>query len=255
VPARPVLVTTSWDDGHQLDEKLAKELDDHGFAATFYIAPRSAEIPPAQRLTRAALGDIATRFEIGGHTLTHPRLTGLPLAAAVREITQGQAELQQLTGRKVISFCYPYGAYRAEHVTAVRAAGFQVGRTIRRFCTTPPADPLQMATTTHAARYLGDAWPVLRDSRTPGAAWATWRNWDVLARQLFQEARVASGVYHLWGHSWEIEAHGDWARLRGLLRYIAGHDGVTFLTNGELAGWLRGQRAGGGGAAGPGAER
>jgi peptidoglycan/xylan/chitin deacetylase (PgdA/CDA1 family) len=254
VPAARVLVTTSWDDGHQLDEKLAQELDDHGFAATFYIAPRSAEIPSAQRLTRAALDDIATRFEIGSHTLTHPHLTRLPLAAAVREITQGQAELQQMTGHEVISFCYPYGAYRAEHVTAVRAAGFQVARTIRRFCTTPPADPLQMATTTHAARYLGDAWPVLRDSRARGAAWATWRNWDVLARQLFQEARAASGVYHLWGHSWEIEAHGDWARLRGLLRYIAGHDGVTFLTNGELAGLPRGQR-GGGGAAGPGAER
>ena len=38
-----------------------------------------------------------------------------------------------MTGHKVISFCYPYGAYRAEHVTAVRAAGFQVARTIRRF--------------------------------------------------------------------------------------------------------------------------
>jgi peptidoglycan-N-acetylglucosamine deacetylase len=82
---------------------------------------------------------------------------------------------------------------------------------------------------------------VLRDSRPPGAAWTTWRNWDVLARQMFQEARAAGGIYHLWGHSWEIEAHGDWVRLRGLLRYIAGHDGVTFLTNGELAGRLCGQ--------------
>jgi peptidoglycan-N-acetylglucosamine deacetylase len=254
MPAAPVLVTTSWDDGHQLDERLAAELDDHGFAATFYIAPRSAEIPPARRLTRAALGDLATRFEIGSHTLTHPHLTRLPLAAAAREITQGQAELQQMTGQAAISFCYPYGAYRAEHVAAVRAAGFQVARTVRRFCTAPPADPLQLATTTHAARYLGDAWPVLRGSRAPGAAWVTWRHWDVLARQLFQEARAVGGVYHLWGHSWEIEAHGDWARLRGLLRYIAGHDGVTFLTNGELAGRLRGQPAGGG-AAGPDAER
>jgi hypothetical protein len=72
VPAVPVLVTTSWDDSHQLDEKLAQEFDDHGLEATFCIAPRPAEIPAIQRLTGAALGNIATRFEIGSHTLTHP---------------------------------------------------------------------------------------------------------------------------------------------------------------------------------------
>ena len=57
MPAVPVLVTTSWDDGRQLDEKLTQEFDAHGWAAMFCIAPRPAEIPPTQRLTRAALSD------------------------------------------------------------------------------------------------------------------------------------------------------------------------------------------------------
>jgi hypothetical protein len=77
VPAVPVLVTTSWEDGHQLDEKLTQEFDAHGLAAMFCIAPRPAEIPPTQRLNRAALGGIVTRFEIGSHTLTDPHLTRL----------------------------------------------------------------------------------------------------------------------------------------------------------------------------------
>ncbi len=59
----------------------------------------------------------------------------------------------------------------------------------------------QMVFTTHSARCLSVASPVLRDSR------------DVLARQLFQGARAACGIYHLRGHSWAIEAHGEWARL------------------------------------------
>jgi peptidoglycan/xylan/chitin deacetylase (PgdA/CDA1 family) len=230
-----VRVTTSWDDGHQLDARLAAELAEHGFAGTFYVAPRSAEIPPGRRLSPAALQDLAGRFEIGAHTLTHPRLTRLPLPAAAREISQGKAAVQDIIGREVTSFCYPYGAYREEHVAAVRAAGFRVARTISRFCTGPPADPLQLATTTHAARYLADGWPVLRAGPTLPAGWAAWRDWDVLSRQLFQQARARGGVYHLWGHSWEIEAHRDWGRLRALLRYIAAHDGVTFVTNGELA--------------------
>ena len=37
MPARPVLVTTSWDDGHQLDEKLARELDDAGRRLSRYL--------------------------------------------------------------------------------------------------------------------------------------------------------------------------------------------------------------------------
>jgi peptidoglycan/xylan/chitin deacetylase (PgdA/CDA1 family) len=227
------MVTTSWDDGHELDEKLALELDRLGFAGTFYISPRSAEIPADSRIRGATLRDFAQRFEIGSHTLTHPHLTRLSLDDAAREITAGNEVLQDVIGRAVSAFCYPYGAYRAEHVELVRAAGFRVARTIRRFRTQSAADPLQMGTTSHAARYRADGWPAVRRSRTVRQACAMWSNWDVLARQLFQEARAGGGVFHLWGHSWEIEAHDDWPRLRSLLRYIADHD-VEFVTNGEL---------------------
>lgn len=231
----PVIVTTSWDDGHELDEKLADLLAEHGVAGTFYVSPQSAEIPPHRRLRAGSLGKLARRFEIGSHTLTHPHLTRLRLADAEREIRLGADALQQIIGRPVTSFCYPYGAYRAEHVRLVRAAGFGVARTIRRFRTEMPADPLQMDTTTHASRYRADGWPVLRRSTTLRQASTMWANWDVLARQLFEEARRRGGIYHLWGHSWEIEAHGDWSRLRSLLRFITEQD-VTFVTNAELAG-------------------
>jgi peptidoglycan-N-acetylglucosamine deacetylase len=235
MPDNDVIVTTSWDDGHELDEKLADLLADYGFAGTFYISPRSAEIPPHKRLCAMSLGEIARRFEIGNHTLTHPHLTRLPLSEVDREIRLGADALQEIIGRSVTSFCYPYGAYRAQHVRLVQAAGFRVARTIRRFCTTAPTDPLQMGTTIHAARYLADGWPVLRRCKTPRQVSAMWGNWDVLARRLFQEVQEHGGVYHLWGHSWEIEAHGDWSRLRSLLRFITEQD-VTFVTNAELAG-------------------
>jgi peptidoglycan/xylan/chitin deacetylase (PgdA/CDA1 family) len=232
-------VTTSWDDGHQLDAKLAEELHNHGFSATFYISPQSAEIPLAKRLDKAAVREIGTRFEIGSHTLTHRHLTRVPIGEAIQEISQGNDAVQQIIGSSVTSFCYPYGAYRGEHVEAVRAAGFHAARTIRRFRTSMPADPLQMGTTTHAARYLADTWTLARRLRNPRASWASWYHWDLLARQMFDAARAAGGVYHLWGHSWEIESRDDWARLRSLLRYIAGHEDAVFVTNGELARQVR----------------
>jgi peptidoglycan-N-acetylglucosamine deacetylase len=231
-----VTVTTSWDDGHELDARLADVLNQLGFAATFYISPLSWEIPPRQRLSAPALREIAKGFEIGSHTLTHPRLTKLSAADAAREIQQGKDAAEQAVGLPVTSFCYPYGAYRAEHIDLVRAAGFRVGRTTRRFHTDGPADPLQLATTTHAARYKADVLLIARNSLSAGVGQAikNWHNWDVMARHLFDQARAAGGVYHLWGHSWEIERHQDWARLRSLLEYIAGHDGIRFVTNGEL---------------------
>lgn len=229
-----MIVTTSWDDGHELDAKLGLELANHGFAATFYVAPQCAGIPALKRITPAALRDLAELFEIGGHTYTHPHLTRLTRAESAREIELGKVALEDILGHTVTSFCYPYGAYRAEHVALVRAAGFSVARTVRRFCTRASDDPLQLATTSHAVRHRADLWRVARRSRTFSDARGGWANWDALARQLFDEVKAAGGIYHLWGHSWEIEANDDWPRLRSLLRYIADQDEVRFLTNAEL---------------------
>jgi len=229
-----LVVTTSWDDGHELDAKLGLELANHGFTGTFYIAPQCAGISTLKRITPAALRDLAGQFEIGSHTYTHPRLTRLTRAESAQEIEFGKVALEDILGRAVTSFCYPYGAYRGEHVALVRAAGFSVARTVRRFCTGVSNDPLQLATTSHAVRHRADLWRVVSRSHTSSEALAGWAHWDVLARQLFDEAMAAGGIYHLWGHSWEIEANGDWPRLRSLLRYIADQDGVRFATNAEL---------------------
>lgn len=231
---RPVIVTTSWDDGHELDEKLASLLAEYGLAGTFYIAPRTAEIPPSRRIRPQALCALARDFEVGSHTLTHPHLTRISLSAADLEIRQGTQAVQEMIGQAVTSFCYPYGAYRAEHVGLVRAAGLRSARTIRRFRTDLPTDPLQMGTTSHAARYRADGWPSLRRSRTQRQFVSLWGNWDLLARRLFGEAQRSGHIYHLWGHSWEIEAHGDWSRLRSLLRFLGQQD-IVPVTNGELA--------------------
>jgi hypothetical protein len=54
------------------------------------------------------------------------------------------------------------------------------------------------------------------------------------ARHLFEKARARGDVFHIWGHSWELEATDDWSQLRSLPRYIADQGRVTFVTDGEL---------------------
>ena len=95
-----------------------------------------------------------------------------------------------------------------------------------------------MGTTTHAYQHLVDGPQIIRRTRSPRRAVGLWRNWELLGRRLFEETCATGGVFHLWGHSWEVDANDDWARLRSMLEEISAHD-VVAVTNGELAAELR----------------
>lgn len=61
-------IETSWDDGSELDLKLAKMLKKYCLPATFYL-PYMCEL----NLTQICF--LSKDFEIGSHTLSHPLLT------------------------------------------------------------------------------------------------------------------------------------------------------------------------------------
>lgn len=72
---------------------------------------------------------------VGAHTRQHPWLAALPAAAQAAEISGARNMLQQLVGRPVDQFAYPFGsrdAYNRHSVSAVRKAGFKLA------CTTLP---------------------------------------------------------------------------------------------------------------------
>jgi peptidoglycan/xylan/chitin deacetylase (PgdA/CDA1 family) len=94
----------------------------------------SAGAPPTVRRTHRALSpEEVIRLgqgglvEVGAHTVTHPVLSALPLAAQLAEIQESKGHLEAILGQPVMSFAYPYGGrsdYTAETVTAVREVGF-----------------------------------------------------------------------------------------------------------------------------------
>jgi peptidoglycan/xylan/chitin deacetylase (PgdA/CDA1 family) len=66
-------------------------------------------------------------IEIGCHTVTHSILSLLPLASQRNEIHQSKNWLEDVIGRKITTFSYPYGSkrdYTPETVSLVRDAGF-----------------------------------------------------------------------------------------------------------------------------------
>lgn len=233
-PAR-VVVTTSWDDGHVLDLKLAEFLRRYGIKGTFYVAPENEEIASDDRLSATHVRVLAEEFEIGAHTLTHRHLTTLSDTEAWREIAGSKQVLESILDTPVVSFCYPAGKYRARHVRIVRDAGFQCARTVRRFSLSAGTDRWQLHTSVHTYDHWLDAWKLLWFVRFNLRAFLRlYRRWDLQAMALFDRVREQGGVFHLWGHSLELECHDGWARLERVLRHIGGHADVAYIANRDL---------------------
>jgi peptidoglycan/xylan/chitin deacetylase (PgdA/CDA1 family) len=72
---------------------------------------------------------LALGFEIGAHTLTHPRLSAIPIPEARNEIAGSKKRLEDLFGVHVKHFAYPYGDCNDAVVDLVREAGFETACT------------------------------------------------------------------------------------------------------------------------------
>ena len=212
------LVTTSWDDGHPADSRVAEELTRRGLHGTFYPA---RECEGLARISPSAMKDLAALpgIEVGAHTLTHPDLRRLSDSAMLAEIAGSKDWLEGLLGREVPAFCYPRGLHNARAAEQVRVAGFRSARTTKGGSTRLPHSPMTYATTLQL-------YPHPRHIQLRHALKE--RHWHGLARQLslrgwskepaalmtaFRRAGGDDGVLHLWGHSWEIERHDMWPQL------------------------------------------
>jgi peptidoglycan/xylan/chitin deacetylase (PgdA/CDA1 family) len=219
------IVTTSWDDGHKLDLKLAQLLQKYHLAATFYISPASREFSEKDLLSEQDIRSLSECFEIGGHTLHHPNLAQVPLSFAIDNIRAGKDMLESVTGKKLQSFAYPYGAYTEEVQKAVLNLGFTLARTTKRFSIEASGDYSVLSTTTHVYTHLSDI-VQLAKYRTI--------QWQKLARYFFDQTVEIGGVFHLWGHSWEIDKNNQWSHLEDFFAYISNRQDITYVSNGEL---------------------
>ena len=80
--------------------------------------------------------------EIASHTLSHPHLTRLSDAELRMELVDARHALEDLLGRPVLGFAYPYGEYDARVREAVAAAGYRYATTCRQGVLVPTSDLL-----------------------------------------------------------------------------------------------------------------
>lgn len=235
----PLIVTTSWDDGHPLDLRMTELLNEFGMKGTFYVTfnhPKKPEITPSEIRELAGAG-----MEVGSHTLSHRLLTRIPREEIFFELDESKRRLDDLLGEPIRSISYPLGYTSPEVIAAWRRAGYKLGRTTEAFRWSSRFDPERMPVTAEfqpASRTM-----IARHAARDANALGLWR-WLVrtgaetdpaeLALRLFRCMAARGGVFHLVGRSADVEAMGRWDDLRKLFREISSHPGARFLTNSQV---------------------
>lgn len=107
----------------QARNALLQDLRD--WAGTTAMVRSTHRVLSSEELVRLAEGSM---IEIGAHTVTHPLLPKLPLAAQVREIENSKAFLEETLGDDIGCFAYPYGDV-GNAADIVRGAGFSAACT------------------------------------------------------------------------------------------------------------------------------
>jgi len=223
-----LIVTTSWDDGSALDQNLADLLDKHSMRGTFYV-PRSYL---SNSLSEHQLKILDNRFEIGAHTLNHIVLTDTSLNDAMNEIEGSKLWLQDLLGHSIKMFCYPKGRFNKDIKNLVRNSGFIASRTCYYGDFKLPGDPFEWQITLHASN--GSPRQSFKTWYKSGISIKSLFDWEIRAKLLFDLALKNGGIYHLWGHSWEIEKNHEWQKLERVLIYLSEKDHVTYAVNGKV---------------------
>jgi hypothetical protein len=195
-------------------------------------------------MSAAQVRDLSTTFEIGAHTLDHVFLPDVPDIRADEQIAGSKKWVEDVTGNPCPLFCPPAGKFHHHHLRLIRIAGFRGLRTVEFMSLDRPRSIdglLVMPTTLQACPHgravylrnfakrlaMRNLWLWITTARSP--------DWASNVRDLLAATLRRGGVFHLWGHSWEITEHAQWDRLEqafGLMSEVVGE--AACLTNGEI---------------------
>lgn len=199
-------ISASFDDLSTHDLRLAELMDKYNVPTIFYWPLNRIDQPFTLNLDDCQ--QIAKKFEIGSHTLTHALLTRIPLKEAEKEIYYPRLELKGIFGQEIESFCYPRGYANDNIRQLVRNSGYTNARNTLVGVIEEAEDPIWTSTAVHVGIWR-------HEYKTMG--------WLEYAKNKLEEAKETDGVFHLWGHGEEIERYNEWDNLSILLKEISKH--------------------------------
>jgi len=225
-------VCTCWDDGVLNDERLVGLFRKHGAKATFNLNPglmdpdkrgrREWVAPRAPgwshlgflcgKLSLRDIPEVYDGFQLASHCWRHENAGSLPDEEWIASAMRARTYLEDVVQRPCTGFAWPCGITTPGTIAALRAAGFEYGRT-----------------TAYSADVLGDnPEPMALRSSCHFLSRDFWARYDA------EKAR--GGVFYFWGHSYEIFEYDPlWDQLEGKLRLIAEDPDAEWIDVVDLA--------------------
>ncbi len=122
----------SFDDGHISDFDIVLPLlKEYGAQGTFFITPNF--VGKEGYMSWGQIRDLGEAgMEIGSHSLTHPYMTTLSSEQLSIELKDSKAQIEQHTGKEVVSFAYPFGDCSGRTHKVAIEAGY------KNICTSKP---------------------------------------------------------------------------------------------------------------------
>lgn len=223
-------VTLSYDDGVEQDARLISLMEKYGFKGTFNLnsgcfAPNGKTYPEGEIYDRRMSKKDAINLykkhnmEIACHSETHTFLERLPFTLALKETVEDRRCLEELSGKPVHGFAYPFGTYSDETFDVMKAAGIYYARTVESSKNFKlPENWLCWNPTCHHND------PELEDLAEFFA------NEDVGADPL---------LFYIWGHSYEFDEKNNWNVIEELMKNLSGREDTWYATNIEIYNYVR----------------
>ena len=206
-------LTFSYDDGVTQDKRLMEIFRKNGLKGTFNINSGllGKDRRPAEEVVNAYDPEY---FEVACHGVTHPDFTKCDDAVLMAQTVYDRKNLEALLGRPIHGMAYPYGAYDARVITALKNAGIYYARTVKGTLNFEmPSEWLAWNPTCHHNN----------------------ANLKSLADQFIEPStRRAPQLFYVWGHAYEFDNDDNWNVIEEFAEKLSGHEHIWYATNMEI---------------------
>lgn len=213
---RTKALTFSYDDGRDFDRKLVSIFNDHGLKGTFHL--NAGLLNTDVKVSLEEIASLYDGHEISCHAYTHAFLERIPRTEVLREVWKDREILEKYAPYPVTGMSYPYGTFDSGVVEILRSCGIEYCRTTastKKFHF--PDELLLWHPTCHHGSMLELA-------------------------PAFLNLRYL-GIFYVWGHSYEFGNTGNWDDMERFADMMAGRDEIWYVTNIELARYIKAFRA------------
>ncbi len=146
LPSKAVVLT--FDDGFEDNFRYAyPAMARYGFTGCFFVpsafitSGSNGHAPEDQPMSWTQLQELLREgHEVGAHSITHVKLTQIPIDHARHEVRGSKHALEQKLQRPVDFFCYPSGDYNEAVKEAVQASGYFGACTVKPGANRPGTD-------------------------------------------------------------------------------------------------------------------